>query len=483
MNTPMLSRKEESRLDLLKTTVMENKYILQKPTKKQARFILDMSLESLYGGAAGGGKSSAILMAALQFATIPHYAAIIFRRTYADLSLPGALMDRAAEWLAPHIDVRWKSQEKTYVFPSGATLSFGYLDNATDRYRYQSAEFQFIGFDELTQFKEVDYLYLFSRLRRTAACNVPLRMRAGTNPGGIGHAWVKKRFLSESAKSDGRVFIPAKATDNQHLDRIEYEKSLNKLDSFTRRQLMEGDWTDFTGNYFFPTNWPRYYEHAENAYSCVIPGNLRRTYVKQECTRIIGLDWAMNKKRKRKAGETPEWAQDEAGGPDFTAFVVADLTWDGNLLILDCVNERIRLEENARRLAALCKRYKPDVVVGDDDMLSETMTLDCRRYRDIPEIRCLPIAGKNKKVRAEAAILRGETDKIFLPENAPWLEMFCDNLASFTGVDDDHDDVPDALGIIGRVADDLKGEEQSDNDGYPEVFSEGPDVFSPTWRR
>jgi hypothetical protein len=109
--------------------------------------------EILFGGAAGPGKSEALLMAALQFVDVPNYAAIIFRRTYTALARPGGLIDRAHEWLGGTA-AKWDSQEKTWRFPSGAALCFGYLADSTDRYNYQSSEFQFIGFDELTEFRE-----------------------------------------------------------------------------------------------------------------------------------------------------------------------------------------------------------------------------------------------------------------------------------------------------------------------------------------
>ena len=156
-------------------TMPWTRYIPHSPTAKQLAFLLLDIPEALYGGAAGGGKSDALLMAALQYVSVPSYAALLLRRTYADLSLPGALMSRAFEWLIP-TDARWKSSEKTWVFPSGATLTFGYLDHSGSEYRYQSSEFQFIGFDELTQFRESQYRYLFSRLRRLADDSVPLSL-------------------------------------------------------------------------------------------------------------------------------------------------------------------------------------------------------------------------------------------------------------------------------------------------------------------
>ena len=123
-------------------------------------------------------------MASLQHVNIPGYSAMLFRRTFSELALPGSLMTRCHEWLYPfrkgNKKVHWSEQKKTYTFyPSGATITFGYLENRNDHYRYQSSEFQTICFDELTHFEMSDYTYLFSRLRRTKAleaAGVPLRM-------------------------------------------------------------------------------------------------------------------------------------------------------------------------------------------------------------------------------------------------------------------------------------------------------------------
>lgn len=208
--------------------------------------------EVFYGGAAGGGKSDALLMAALMYVDVPGYAAIIFRRTYADLSLPGALIPRAHEWLQG-TDATWKDQTKTWHFPSGATLTFGYLDNANDKYRYQSSEFQFCGFDELTQFPMESYLYLFSRLRKLKTSSIPLRMRSASNPGGDGHEWVKERFIT--SVSQGRGFIPATLDDNPYIDAVDYNKMLDNLDHVTRRQLRYGDWDIAVAGNKFKAEW------------------------------------------------------------------------------------------------------------------------------------------------------------------------------------------------------------------------------------
>jgi hypothetical protein len=259
------------------------------PEPPQEAFLWLDNLEALYGGAAGGGKSDALLMAALQYVHVPGYAALLFRKTYADLALPGAIMDRSKDWLQPW--AKWNDNDKQWTFPSGASLTFGYLQTSNDRFRYQSAEFQMVGFDEVSQFEEVDYAYLLSRLRKPALCaihehaspvwldgiphcdvcgragellsQVPLRMRAASNPGGRGHKWVKHRLIDHQpdpddpedtpARCQARVFIPSKLSDNPHINRAAYEESLVGLDPQTRAQLLDGDWNAREpGDWVFP---------------------------------------------------------------------------------------------------------------------------------------------------------------------------------------------------------------------------------------
>lgn len=210
----------------------------------------------LYGGAAGGGKSEALLMGALQYADVvpppgqDPYAAILLRRTFRQLAFPGALMSRADQWLRG-TDASWSGQEKEWRFPTGAVLKFGYLEHPGDELQYQSAEFQYVGFDELTQFPaENQYTFLASRLRRLEGSIIPIRLRGATNPGGPGHTWVLERynlnprsgppgFLPES----NRAFISATLDDNPFIDKEEYEKALGELSTLTRQQLRLGDWS------------------------------------------------------------------------------------------------------------------------------------------------------------------------------------------------------------------------------------------------
>lgn len=228
-------------------------YCPEEPSVTQKVFLRTNALEGLFGGAAGGGKSSALLMSAMQFVDVPNYSAILFRRTYADLSLPGALMDRFKDWISGEEDIHWNANSYVATFPSGARISFGYLNNTNDYLRYKGSEFQFIGMDEVTEIRESDYRYMFSRLRRPnsgALSQVPLRMRAASNPA---PNWVRQRFIVEG-KETGRIFVPSLLTDNPGIDADSYRQALQALDPVERRRLELGDWWSTTLGTLFDRN-------------------------------------------------------------------------------------------------------------------------------------------------------------------------------------------------------------------------------------
>jgi len=291
---------------------------------KQDVFLKLPNLEVLFGGAAGGGKSDSLLRAALQYAHVPGYSALIVRTDLQRLRLAGGLIPRSHEWLAPAAargECKWNGSNFMWSFKSGATLQFGYISSEFDKYRYGSSEYQFIGFDELTEFTEEDYLFLFSRLRKKTSIDAPYRMRSATNPGGKGHDWVKSRFISKQAENDlktgnigdiyetecthdgsKRVFVPSKIRDNPAVDPDDYIRNLMHLSPVIRERLMNGDWTIMPTGLIKP-EWLRYYVMQDRMVNLLISrndgdGNILHTaevllsFNEQEARRFVTVDTA-----------------------------------------------------------------------------------------------------------------------------------------------------------------------------------------------
>lgn len=313
---------------------LPEKYVPWTPSAHQAAFLLVPAKEAFYGGAAGGGKSIALLMAALQYVEHPGYNALLVRKTFKDLAQPEALIDISKEWLT-NTDAKWNSSDHQWTFPSGAVLKFGHLENENDKYNYQGAAYHFIGFDELTQFPEGSFTYLQSRCRRrkgddAIGANIPLRIRAAANPGGIGHEWVKRRFIElpddeeleegEAEKFAKRVFIPSGLSDNPHLDQAEYREMLEGLDLVTRRQLMNGDWDIAGDGNMFKREW------FDGRIISQLPYDL-------QFRRLVRY-WDLASTDEAKVVK-------EKGDPDYTASVLQGLGSDGNLYVLEVTRDRM----------------------------------------------------------------------------------------------------------------------------------------------
>lgn len=223
-----------------------NKYIPISLHDRQNEFLMLDCLDAFYGGAAGGGKSFALLAVASQFLDIPGYRALIMRRSFSELSLPGALMDIARQWWSGKPGIRQKDGGKEYEFETGgspSSVTFGYLENINDRIRYDSAQFHSINVDEVTHFPESDFTYMFSRLRNPPP-GIPLRMRCTGMPSGPGRLWVKKRYVDDATREPGTVFVKARVDDNIFMrERDLYKTNLaTKLGPIESAQLLKGDW-------------------------------------------------------------------------------------------------------------------------------------------------------------------------------------------------------------------------------------------------
>ena len=229
-------------------------------TKKQKSFIDATESEVLFGGAAGGGKSYGQAVDALLFALkYPGSKQLILRRSFSELEKS---LIRTTQALYPREIYSFNSSTHTGRFKNGSLIDFGYCAAESDVYQYQSAEYDVIRFDELTHFTESQYLYLISRVR--GANDFPKQVKSSTNPGGVGHGWVKARFIDPSSPNESftgedgmeRIFIPALLSDNGFLMKSDpdYRSRLLALPEREQKALLYGDWNIFEGQYFTEFN-------------------------------------------------------------------------------------------------------------------------------------------------------------------------------------------------------------------------------------
>ena len=321
-------------------SVEEHANVLFKPNEgPQTEFLAASEREVLYGGSAGGGKSYAMLADPLRYMGHPQFSGLLLRHTTEELR---ELIFKSQE-LYPKIwpGIKWSERKMQWTAPSGARLWMSYLDRDEDVLRYQGLAFSWIGFDELTQWATpYAWNYMRSRLRSTAT-DLPIFMRATTNPGGRGHHWVKKMFIDPSPYNRSfdatdidttevlrypaghskagkplfkRRFIPARLSDNPYLSQAgDYEAMLLSLPEQQRRQLLEGDWdikegaafTEFDRHvhviepFSIPSNWVKFRacDYGYGSYSGVLwfavaPNEQIVTYRELYVSKVLATDLA-----------------------------------------------------------------------------------------------------------------------------------------------------------------------------------------------
>lgn len=231
---------------------------------QQVRFLSSSAFEALFGGQAGPGKTDCLVMEALRQVENPRYNGILFRRTYKKLEQADGLIARSKLWY-PSYGGRYNETKHMWIFPSGARIYFAQMQHEWDKQDYQGAQFAFIAFDELTEFEESQYLYLFTRCRVPAASGLRAYVRAATNPGNDGHEWVKRRFITTDIvnrkkyfalvggvdtvvepthpEALSRAFFPASMADNPSIDADDYRRRiLLNPDPVERERLLAGNW-------------------------------------------------------------------------------------------------------------------------------------------------------------------------------------------------------------------------------------------------
>jgi len=239
------------------------------PQPRQAAMLRRAEDEIFVGGSAGGGKSETEVMAPTRQVKIPHFRGLILRKTYKELE---ELLGKAERYYPRAFPrAKYNDTKHTWTFPSGAKIEFGNLEHSKDKFKYQGRAFDFIGFDELTHFTFEEYVYLGSRNRPNGPGTHVYRMSSG-NPGGVGHGWVKDRFVTaakpestiwervEVVWPDGhievqwlsRVFVPSSLFDNKILlgNDPAYTARLATLPEKERNALLYGDWDSYEGQFF-----------------------------------------------------------------------------------------------------------------------------------------------------------------------------------------------------------------------------------------
>ena len=265
------------------------------PTPKQSAFHASKANEILYGGAAGGGKTKALIMDALfRCLTYPGTTAVVFRRTYQELE-DTDIKEATASY--PQELAKYNAGRHEFKLVNGSRVLFRHCEHEEDRFRYSGIEIQFLYFDELTSFEQTIYDFLKTRLRAKKSLGVVPIVRSASNPGNIGHGWVKKMFVDagpymsiqeqeiySEALHKGRTirtqYIPALATENPFITE-DYIFQLEMKPDALRRALLNGDWDSFEGQVFtefvddkthyhdrlwthviepfpIPEHWPRY---------------------------------------------------------------------------------------------------------------------------------------------------------------------------------------------------------------------------------
>ena len=338
--SPQTKSTSNSEMESVAPSAVKQKVIFEPNPGPQTRFLAATEQEVLYGGAAGGGKSYSLVADPVRYFANPHARMLLVRRSTEELRELISVSKQLYPQAIPGI--KFMERDKTWVAPNGATLWMSYLDRDDDVMRYQGQAFNWIGFDELTQWPTpYAWNYMRSRLRATKASGLPLYMRATSNPGGPGHQWVKKHFIDPNTPNkpfwatdengeticwpkghsrEGeplfkRKFIPATLFDNPYLSEDGmYEANLLSLPEHQRRQLLEGDWDinegaafpEFSrrihvvGPFDIPSNWVRFRacDYGYGSYTgvvwlAVVPGSeqlvvYRELYV----SKIIATDLA-----------------------------------------------------------------------------------------------------------------------------------------------------------------------------------------------
>ncbi len=414
----------------------------------QTKFHSSNAYEVLYGGAAGGGKTESLLMEALRYIHVPGYAAVLFRRTFGELRQANGLIERSRV-VCPKLGGKFNEQEHIWRFEGGGVLMFSHLEHAKDRTKHDSAEYAFVGFDELHTFLESQYDYLGSRVRTTAIDPhtgkvVPARIRAGTNPPFTTEGmWVNKRFFDKLVPFEtkyfvkvddkelevskdhpsalSRVFIPSRVFDNKVLMEADpgYIARLKALPFLDRMRLLEGQWDVPVKGNVFKREW------FEGKILSAVPEGLKW---------VRFWDLAISLKDKASFTASPRIAIDESANLYIRDMIRYKKTWPESRIIMK--NTILDEEDTAQHgiEAKLHGQAAVEDLNNDPDLVGHSI---------------IPIqVTVDKLVRALPWSAKAEQGKVYLI-NGPWVKAALDEFEVFDGLSNTFDDQVD--GVSGGV--------------------------------
>ena len=419
----------------------------------------------MYGGAAGGGKSEALLMWLAEGIHIATYSAIIFRRTYKQLNKSNDSLVSKSLRVYPALGGKFNSTHMQWRFPSGALIEMGALEHELSVLDYQGNSYHRMAFDEVTQFTESQYEYLVnSRMRKSPDFPITLGVRSGSNPGGPGHVWVKNRFVSDEAMlairelnarepsprgmifeaPKGRMFVPARIADNPFLDLDDYVSSLTEFtDPVMRERLMNGDWS-ILPNAMIKAEWLRYYDMQGDIIRLYQrDGSLLGAFDVREARQFGTIDTAGTSEQKAKEakGKPPSWSVAAVWNRPPAKF--------GNLLVLrDIWRKRVEFPDLLAGIREMHAKWRlPKWKIENAHAGPQVWSM----LRGTMPIELVSHEGKGKVERNAPFLNMLSRGEVYLPRyNNDWRPPLEAEWLVWTGLDEETADQIDVGGYAAR---------------------------------
>lgn len=329
-----------------------------KPFAKQTEFLsIPFSVkEAMYGGGVNTAKTETLVVFPLvhKLHEHPRFKQVIMRRTHPELKRE--VLPRARRLYRPFGAV-FNGQDMCFTFPSGAMIFLGHCENEDDVHKYDSMEINVFSPDEIGSLTEYQYLYIaFERVRAPLGSGLPAIIRCAGMPGGIGHSWVKSRFVTPYPSGgkviigrggNKRMYVHATAIDNPYTDPA-YLQSLDALPEAERQAKKFGSWDAYLGQVFEEFRDKKYSDEPENALHVIEPFDIPEWWPK-----IIGMDWGFNP-------PAMTWVGFGAISPDGRIYIYRELAWQKTKIEEWCAELKPLLDLEQPRVIKLCQSASQD---------------------------------------------------------------------------------------------------------------------------